>query len=613
MRLYAKNTITFESKNGEKMTSIVINGAVQANKNGVCPTGATANYGTVTPTSFTTSTTEITWAKNDGSTNVTITINGTAGNIKVTNFVITYEPAGPSSSVTFENATPSINFPAQNTYTQVASTASGYTGTVNYEITENTAGATIEGPTVTVTKEGSVTVKATAPAITGFAKSETSYTLTVTDTRQASVTTIDDSELVNTDVYTSTIAGKLHANVTADGSAVDGATITWESSDPTVATIDADGNVTLVKAGTTTITASFAGDGDYSKSSDTYELTVTDSNAPLLYESVSKYDSESDSSTKINSTNATNYLNDYDKWNISEFSDAYPGKGGCFKLGTSSKTGTITTNVIALNGCGKLTFQAKQYKDGESGPLYITVTGADASGDIVVTGTANFEKYTVNLNNATGHVVISFATHSKRMYLDEIKLVKVEKVTAKVGAKGFATLASDYALDFTGKSIKAYTISSTDGSKLTLTQKMKVAKGEPVLLYSETANDSQEIPVIAETEATADPTNKLVRGTDEAITWSETEKFYVLNTTDTPAFYRANNSLVAASKAYLDLTGLSANARSFTLSFGNETLGITEANRETMTDNRYYNLNGQRMTQPTKGLYIINGKKVMMK
>jgi len=210
--------------------------------------------------------------------------------------------------------------------------------------------------------------------------------------------------------------------------------------------------------------------------------------------------------------------------------------------------------------------------------------------------------------------IIDFTRDSANPFFTNITVTYCPAtVIVTVGAKGFATLASDYALDFTGKSIKAYTISSTDGSKLTLTQKMKVAKGEPVLLYSETANDSQEIPVIAETEATADPTNKLVRGTDEAITWSETEKFYVLNTTDTPAFYRANNSLVAASKAYLDLTGLSANARSFTLSFGNETLGITEANRETMTDNRYYNLNGQRMTQPTKGLYIINGKKVMMK
>jgi len=46
-------------------------------------------------------------------------------------------------------------------------------------------------------------------------------------------------------------------------------TITWESSDPTVATVD-DGVVTAVKAGTTTITAS-AGESI----TDTCEVTVT--------------------------------------------------------------------------------------------------------------------------------------------------------------------------------------------------------------------------------------------------------------------------------------------------------------------------------------------------
>ena len=31
------------------------------------------------------------------------------------------------------------------------------------------------------------------------------------------------------------------------------------------------------------------------------------------------------------------------------------------------------------------------------------------------------------------------------------------------------------------------------------------------------------------------------------------------------------------------------------------------------TDGIYYNLAGQRVAQPTKGLYIVNGKKVVIK
>ena len=39
--------------------------------------------------------------------------------------------------------------------------------------------------------------------------------------------------------------------------------------------------------------------------------------------------------------------------------------------------------------------------------------------------------------------------------------------------------------------------------------------------------------------------------------------------------------------------------------------GIQNVNRETITNNRYYNLHGQRLNQPQKGLNIVNGKKVI--
>ena len=111
---------------------------------------------------------------------------------------ITYEydaSDDPSSSVAFENPTPSLDLKNASTYTQTATTASGYAGTtgasVTYEMTANTAGATINESTgeVSPTQAGSVTVKATAAAIEGsFAASSATYTLTVTDTRKFTIT-----------------------------------------------------------------------------------------------------------------------------------------------------------------------------------------------------------------------------------------------------------------------------------------------------------------------------------------------------------------------------------------------------------------------------------------
>ena len=56
---------------------------------------------------------------------------------------------------------------------------------------------------------------------------------------------------------------------------VNGKTVTYESSDTSVATVNSStGAVTLVAAGKTTITAKFAGDDDYNPASGSYELTV---------------------------------------------------------------------------------------------------------------------------------------------------------------------------------------------------------------------------------------------------------------------------------------------------------------------------------------------------
>ena len=65
----------------------------------------------------------------------------------------------------------------------------------------------------------------------------------------------------------------------AEGNIVEGAAITYTSSEPGVATVgETDGKVTFVGLGTTVITASYAGDDTYAEASASYTLTVTDPN-----------------------------------------------------------------------------------------------------------------------------------------------------------------------------------------------------------------------------------------------------------------------------------------------------------------------------------------------
>ncbi len=78
-----------------------------------------------------------------------------------------------------------------------------------------------------------------------------------------------------------------------------------------------------------------------------------------------------------------------------------------------------------------------------------------------------------------------------------------------------------------------------------------------------------------------------------------------------PKFVLSDGGTLAAGKAYLVLP-TQQHAREMKVSFHKETTGITTV-ENTLQNNSYYNINGQRVAQPTKGLYIMNGKKVLVK
>jgi hypothetical protein len=72
--------------------------------------------------------------------------------------------------------------------------------------------------------------------------------------------------------------------------------------------------------------------------------------------------------------------------------------------------------------------------------------------------------------------------------------------------------------------------------------------------------------------------------------------------------------VIPEGKCYLRLSSGGTARDVLDLDFSeSETTGISNVNRETINNNRYFNLSGQRVAQPTKGLYIVNGKKVIIK
>ncbi len=161
--------------------------------------------------------------------------------------------------------------------------ASGYTitkieftaTTTNYasnlgNSTWTNASASVSSTTVTVTPtDGASNIVATIGGICGFTAVKVYY-LQKTET----TTTFPES------AYTTSYPGSFSAptaTVSAEGSALSGATVTYESSNTSVATVNSStGGVTIVAAGSTLITATYAGDDTYAGSTGSYTLTVND-------------------------------------------------------------------------------------------------------------------------------------------------------------------------------------------------------------------------------------------------------------------------------------------------------------------------------------------------
>ena len=91
----------------------------------------------------------------------------------------------------------------------------------------------------------------------------------------------------NDEMITSVAVGKSVTNAANSNPSV--SPITYTSSDTNVATVDDNGRVTGVAEGTTTITASFAGNDAYNPASDSYTMTVTAAAAPATLTAVSNY------------------------------------------------------------------------------------------------------------------------------------------------------------------------------------------------------------------------------------------------------------------------------------------------------------------------------------
>lgn len=180
------------------------------------------------------------------------------------------------------------------------------------------------------------------------------------------------------------------------------------------------------------------------------------------------------------------------------------------------------------------------------------------------------------------------------------------------GWRSFYDATQDYTLD---ANTKAYVVRAKSGTQdvveLTELDVTAIPHGAPVILKTSAADHKM---VLTKTTGVASLGTNLLDVTDGTHNYDCYRLGYKSGTG--VAFYKFTATKPAAGIVYLDpeYINLSATAPDFlTFDFGGTT-GINAVNgSEFKVNGEYYNLAGQRVAQPSKGLYIVNGKKVIVK
>jgi hypothetical protein len=179
----------------------------------------------------------------------------------------------------------------------------------------------------------------------------------------------------------------------------------------------------------------------------------------------------------------------------------------------------------------------------------------------------------------------------------------------EVDGANYATIKLPVAVEIPS-GLSAYS-AVADGTTLTLTKVVEngvLAANTPVILYSESDVESLAIS----NEAGTSPGTNELSGTIAAIS-TPTGTNYVLSKLEAKevGFYKYTGSTIPGFKAYYNVPAASP-VKGFTFSFEDAEDAIRAIESEN-SGLEIYDISGRRVQKAQKGLYIVNGKKVMFK
>lgn len=218
-----------------------------------------------------------------------------------------------------------------------------------------------------------------------------------------------------------------------------------------------------------------------------------------------------------------------------------------------------------------------------------------------------------------------------------IKKISIFKpcVSVTIGSDEIATFSSDKDLDFSATEVTPYYVSAVATGKVTLTPATNATTWNYCGYILQGAEGTYDVPVTA---SATYPAATYLKGqasegvvyqsvyseysgdaTGDALTNIKTKYRYILAKHNSEiGFYKlTSDHTLGAHKAYLetdtDIAPTGANARALIIFDDGQITSINSVQERKVESGIYYNLKGQRIQNPAKGLYIVNGKKVVVR
>jgi len=322
---------------------------------------------------------------------------------------------------------------------------------------------------------------------------------------------------------------------------------------------------------------------------------------------------------------------DFSSWTaadgVSYIKDDLELKGVNVKSNSLSKDGFSFTKNIDLPKNGSTTNGYIHFK--VSVPCAITVygkNGSSGSRDIQIKIGSDEAETLLELDKEDGKKTINFTGSSETdVYLYSINTsgaIRIQGITVSdidftMNAYGWATyVAEDNIVLDDVEGLEAYAITGATSSSIVKSDPLTTIKaGVPVLLKGE-ASTKYYLP-LAGSDAATPSGNLLIAGTGVKVNSTDYAGYnYVLSldSSNKIQFVKIGTSgaTVTADKAYLALTAAPGGSGARSLDLDGNVTAIKNIKVGT-EDNIYYDLQGRRVLYPTKGLYIVNGKKVILK